>query len=58
MAAVASGFKEEAKKALEAARESIDLERLRELIVKLGGDEEDVKAIEERVTSALDYPVE
>ena len=58
MAAVASGFKEEAKKALEAARESIDLGRLRELIVKLGGDEDDVKAIEERVTSALDYPVE
>jgi len=58
MAAVASGFKEEAKKALEAARESIDLGRLRELIVKLGGDEDDVKVIEERVTSALDYTIE
>jgi len=58
MAAVASGFKEEAKKALEAARESIDLGRLRELIVKLGGSEGDVKAIEERVTSALDYAVD
>ena len=58
MAAVASGFKEEAKKALEAARESIDLGRLRELIKKLGGDEDDVKAIEERVAGALDYTVE
>ena len=58
MAAVASGFKEEAKKVLEAARESIDLGRLRELIVKLGGSEDDVKAIEERVTSALDYAVD
>jgi len=58
MAAVASGFKEEAKKALGAARESIDLGRLRELIMRLGGDEDDVKAIEERVTSALDYPIE
>jgi len=58
MAAVASGFKEEAKKALEAARESIDLGRLRELIQKLGGDEDDVRAIEERVTGALDYTVD
>jgi len=58
MAAVASGFKEEAKKMLEAARESIDMRRLRELIAKLGGDDDDVKAIEERVTNALDYTVD
>ena len=58
IAAAASGFKEEAKKAIEAVRESIDLERLRELIVKLGGDEDDMKVIEERVTSALDYTVD
>jgi len=58
IAAAASGFKEEAKKAIEAARESIDLGRLRELIVKLGGDEEDVKAIEERVIATLNYSIE
>ena len=58
MAAVASGFKEEARNVLEAARESIDLGRLRELIAKLGGSEEDVKAIVERVTNALSYTVD
>jgi len=58
MAAVASGFKEEARKAIEVTRESIDLGRLRELIVKLGGDEDDVKVIEERVIATLNYSIE
>ncbi|MFP3321072.1 MAG: hypothetical protein RXO24_10925, partial [Acidilobus sp.] len=58
MAAVASGFKEEARNVLEAARGTIDLGKLRELIAKLGGSEEDVKAIAERVTNALSYSVE
>ncbi len=43
---------------MEAARGTIALERLRELIAKLGGSEEDVKAIEERVTNALSYIAE
>jgi len=58
MAAVASGFKEEARKVIEVTRESIDLGRLRELIVKLGGDEDDVKVIEERVIATLNYSIE